>query len=324
MDSFIKYQGGKLRLRDRIIKMMPAHKTYVEPFLGAGWVYFGKPQSPAEFINDIDNKLINLYITVRDDLDRFTEILNNTPASEFLFKDFLASKCIQSAPDALVYNACREYYVIMNSFNGNISGRPSFAFSKDKESSFLRFYNTDWDLIKQRLKRTTILSRDYSKLIPKLDGPETLFYLDPPYIVATNKNRYYRHNFTEKDHCQLNVYLSDIRGKFILSYDDRPEIRDLYSDFRVVEVEGIHTTSSELLITNFDPPEVPFYDVIDGIQSPAETTGPRTAWYNKNCPYCGSRRLKKLYERVVLDDDKRSWEAEAFKCKSCDKLINIR
>lgn len=315
--------GGKSRIRDQIISMIPAHKTYIEPFGGACWVLFGKPPSPIEFINDIDNELINLYLVIQNDLDKFIETLNNMPISEYLFNKVVDHNGIPTAPDNKVYRACSTYYLIMNAFNGKIAGKPVFAFSNDKESAFMKFYNTDWDGVRERLKRVTILNRDFADIIKKLDGPDVIFYLDPPYVCATDNTRYYRYTFRGSEHEEMKVYLEDITGKFILSYQDNKKIRDLYSDYNVVEVEGIPHSSGEILITNFEVPKVPFYTCRKGIPSAGRGIPRRSAYYIPNCPYCESRNVKQLWERITKPDGKRNWVPNGFICKYCQELIRM-
>lgn len=330
MDSFIKYFGGKSILANNIVDLMPPHRTYIEPFCGASWVLFNKPPSNIEVINDIDNDLINLYLIIQNNLDDFIQYLDKIPISEYLFNTM--SKGIPYRSPRYTVNpgkegipvkdlnhdisrACSTYYILMNSFNGNISNPPSFAIKNNARSSFMKFYNTDWEMVRDRLKPVTILTRDYSEIIKKFDGPESLFYLDPPYFVATNETRYYRYTFTGQDHDRLQVYLSDIRGKFILSYDNCQEVRELYQDFNIRIM-----SDTELLIYNFEPSEVPYY-CREGIPKPDR--GPsQGAWHIPNCSYCGSRNIQKLYRRDTLDGNKRTFKHKGFTCNDCMGVFN--
>ena len=226
MDSFIKWMGGKSKMRAKIIAMIPAHKTYIELFAGGSWVLFAKPKSQIEVINDIDDNLINLYMTVRDNPEDFIEEFNKLPISETLFKEFTrleryTSVVVDVEGIPSVDLAVKTYFILMNSFNGKLSRIPTFSVSNIKRASSIKFHKTDWNMVKDRLKEVTILNRDFRNVIEKYDTPESFFYLDPPYICASDNSDYYRFTFTNKDHNDLMVYLSDIAGKFILSMYNR-------------------------------------------------------------------------------------------------------
>ena len=59
--SPIVWTGGKFYVADWIVSLMPKHEIYVEPFFGAGWVFFTKPRSRVEVINDIDDRVYALF-----------------------------------------------------------------------------------------------------------------------------------------------------------------------------------------------------------------------------------------------------------------------
>lgn len=327
MESFIKWFGGKSRLRSEIIPLIPAHKTYVEVFAGASWILFGKPPSPVEIINDIDDELINLYQVIKSDLDGFIRQLTDIPLSETLFNKWAdesearytervhggtPNPAGNGIPD--VDLACQTYYILMQSFNGNIGKRPTLATSANKQSGFVKFYRTEWNTIRRRLSEVTILSRDFEDVIKHFDSPETIFYLDPPYTCADESRRYYRYTFASCDHEKLRVCLSDIAGKFILSYDDVPEVRAWYTDSEVRK-----TSNGELLILNYEPPDTPFYRM-EGIPK-APGVPSRYSWEISNCPYCQSRNVQQVSKRVSLPGGKRSSSPVGYVCLECDGLF---
>jgi len=316
-DSFIKWMGGKSQLRNRIIQMIPAHKTYTEPFAGGSWVLFGKPRSHIEVINDIDGDLINLYLVIQNNLEEFILALSGIPISETLFNEF-SSNAVDSrytfpGPEN-IKKACKLYFVLMNSFNGNIGSIPSFSYSPDRQSPFMKFYRTDWNAISTRLRDIIILSQDYSKVISKFDGPESFFYLDPPYTVATENNQYYRYTFAGSQHKELMVYLSDIKGKFLLSYDNSEEIKELYSMYNIIEIDN------ELLIFNYELPDPPIY-CREGIPTTSKFIKNRSSWKIPNCPYCDSQNVQYVSKRITLQSNKRTWDKCGFICLACDELF---
>lgn len=331
-------------MRREIIPLIAPHKTYVEPFAGASWVLFGKPPSPAEVLNDIDDELINLYLAVRDHLEEFRSYLEETPISEFLFNSWREGYTLPRGLD--VKAACRLYYTIMNAFNGNIGGNPSFAVGPGKEAGFVKFHSTDWEAIRERLKRVTILSRDYIEVLKALDSPETFFYLDPPYLCAADTKKYYRHTLTENDHGRLMVYLSDIQGKFLMSYGDDP--RDSLDEYDTLSIIPSSQVPDELFVLNYEPPDPPFYrscrqgipsppgnqveqvypasrsDLPLGAQNGIPRLDPRRApWTLPNCPYCGSRSIQQVAKRISLDGGRRSSEPCGYVCNGCNGLFKM-
>lgn len=118
--------------------------------------------------------------------------------------------------------------------------------------------------VRERLKRVYIDNLSYDRLIPNWDRKESLFYCDPPYYMLLGKTgrAYYQHEFTAQDHERLRDVLKGIDAKFILSYDDHPQIRKLYKRFNVrATAPVLYSTNNrpgvtakratEVLITNF-------------------------------------------------------------------------
>lgn len=106
--------------------------------------------------------------------------------------------------------------------------------------------------ISQRLKNVVIENKDFENLIKVYDRPDALFYCDPPYHTT---EEYYDVVFTESDHLRLKNTLDNIKGKFILSYNDDEFIRDLYKEYTIIETERQNNLSKgsykELIIKNF-------------------------------------------------------------------------
>lgn len=77
----IKYPGSKWRLAEWIVSLMPPHKSYLEPFFGSGAVFFSKPTSRIETINDLDGEIVNLFRVVRDTPEALERAVALTPYS---------------------------------------------------------------------------------------------------------------------------------------------------------------------------------------------------------------------------------------------------
>jgi DNA adenine methylase len=85
MKSLLTYQGGKSRLAPIIIKKIPAHKCYVEPFCGACWVFLNKEPVPAEVLNDRDLELVTFWRVVQNHLTAFLEYYKYAITSREIF-----------------------------------------------------------------------------------------------------------------------------------------------------------------------------------------------------------------------------------------------
>ena len=121
--------------------------------------------------------------------------------------------------------------------------------------------------VHERLKGVYVNDQDVLDCLKRWDSPETFFYLDPPYMITTTvKGRgYYEHVMTVEDHRRLQISLGRARGRWLLSYDDDPLIRELYQGFTIMEPEVTYTLNnrpgsrrrqvSELLIANYELPQ---------------------------------------------------------------------
>ncbi len=258
MNSFMSWIGGKKALRDEILARFPLdYSRYIEVFGGGGWVLFHKPPGrDFEVYNDFNANLTNLYRCVRDKpenlIDELTYVLNSRLDFDYVRK-IMHSQA--ELPD--VKRAAYFYQVIRQSY---ASGLDSFGAQPH------RMWN-NFPLIRQacaRLQNVVIENKDFEKLIRQYDRPESFFYLDPPYY---NTEDYYEDvGFTTADHIRLAEALCGIDGKFLLSYNDCSEIRELYSRPGII-IEGTTRLSNiaqryeagkqyaELLISNYDTAE---------------------------------------------------------------------
>ena len=259
INSFMAWVGGKKALRDEILARFPRnYKRYIEVFGGAGWVLFHKPPgNDFEVFNDFNGNLVNLYRCVREQpealRDELRYMLNSRLDFEYM-KQMLHSQAV--LPD--VRRAAYYYALIRYSYAAGTS-----TFGSKPHAMWNNF-----PLIESaagRLQKVVIENKDCVKLIRQYDRPESFFYCDPPYY---NADQYYEAVSTDGfDHVGLADALLGIKGKFLLSYNDCPEIRALYDRPGIV-IEGISRLSNiaqryengkqypELLISNYDTTEL--------------------------------------------------------------------
>ena len=259
INSFMAWVGGKKALRDEILARFPRnYKRYIEVFGGAGWVLFHKPPgNDFEVFNDFNGNLVNLYRCVREQPEALRNelryMLNSRLDFEYM-KGMLHSQAV--LPD--VRRAAYYYALIRYSYAAGTS-----TFGSQPHAMWNNF-----PLIESaagRLQKVVIENKDCVKLIRQYDRPESFFYCDPPYY---NADQYYEAVSSDGfDHAGLADALLGIKGKFLLSYNDCPEIRALYDRPGIV-VEGISRLSNiaqryengkqypELLISNYDTTEL--------------------------------------------------------------------
>lgn len=245
--------GGKSRLRKAIIERIPEHTCYTEGFFGAGWVYFGKEMSRVEVINDIDGELVNLFRVIKYHAEELNRYLNFEIISRDQFKCY-SEQNTQTLTE--IQRAIRYLYLVNYSFasKGGNFGYSAVQGPKKK-------LNSDELLIaiKRRLQNTYVENLDYKKLIDKYDREMTFFYLDPPYYDTAID--FHKHNpitFQEMDHIELRDKCTNINGKFLLSINDHPWIREIYRDFKIEPIDvnyscgkGKNENAQELLISNY-------------------------------------------------------------------------
>lgn len=246
----ISRMGGKSKLRNKIINMLPSHTTYIELFFGAGWVYFGKDKSKVEVINDIDKELINLFKIIKYHTPEIKRLLEYEFSGRDIFEEY-KNATLEHLTD--IHRAIRFLYLINNSFAGK--GK-NFGYGTTKIPNQKIFLTEYLNEIKERLNNTYVENLYFEKIIDKYDREESLFFCDPPYFQTAG----YDYEFTEDDHILLRDKLSNIKGKFILTINDHEKVREWYKDFNIEEVDVNYSISKEksgrgkykeLIITNY-------------------------------------------------------------------------
>lgn len=200
------------------------HTCYCEPFAGAAWVLFRKDPSRVEVLNDADGELISFWRVIQNHLEEFLRYYKFALISRQLFD--LANK---TNPATLtdIQRAVRYYYVQRNGFGGKIIGR---TFGTSASRSPALNLSTIHDVLLEthwRLKGVTIEHLDACECIRRYDRPTTLFYIDPPYYGTTG----YAVPFGKPDYLRLRSELLTIKGRFILSLNDVPAVREIYRAF---------------------------------------------------------------------------------------------
>ncbi len=255
MKSPIRWVGGKHRLAEQISSLLPSHDCYVETCVGAAWVFFSKPRtaSKVEVLNDIDRELVNLYCVLQRSGKRLIREVDTLPYSRTIYDNLWHSK-----PSSQFKRASRYLYLNRVGFGGKMNHR-SFGTGTGRPFHVLPMWLRDSpDALVERLRGVILESLDVEEIIRRYDRPQTLFFVDPPYLGLTQP---YVSQFGLEDHVRLAGALRAIRGKFILSCNDCPKIRRLHTGLSITKVQtnytisrGAGTPAGEILVANFPLP----------------------------------------------------------------------
>lgn len=250
--------GGKRNLAKRIcalIDTIPC-QTYAEPFVGMGGIFLRRATRPrAEVINDRGRDIANLFRILQRHYPQFLEVLRFqlTTRAEF-------ERLVRVDPETLtdLERAARFLYLQRTAFGGKVSGR-NFGVSRDRPGRFnLSTLEPMLEDLHTRLAGVVIECLDWADFIPRYDAPGTLFYLDPPYWGC--EDDYGKAMFDRADFARMAALLGALRGRFILSLNDLPEVRQTFAAFHMLPITTTYsvanaagsggTTRAELLIGN--------------------------------------------------------------------------
>jgi site-specific DNA-adenine methylase len=239
--------AGKKHLAPRLVKLIPSHKTYVEPFAGSGAVFFAKPPSEKEILGDADPEIAFAYKV----LTRLTD----AELAALKKKDWTGRKTLframqETRPRSKLEKLYRFLYLSHfaygklrgKSYNPNAEGIPARTIDRIEK-------------YRDRLRNVTVRSAHYADVVEEFDGKDTFFFLDPPYPghnVEVGEDRF--------DEAEFRKVLDGIKGKFLVTYGTRGELDT--SGFHVRTIRTRRTISSmrgvggpktlpQLLIANY-------------------------------------------------------------------------
>jgi len=202
------YFGGKQNLAKTITKLIPPHKTYVEPFAGGAAVFWDKKKVETEVLSDLDFDIINFYKCLKYYQAELLTMLHNIKFNKRTLKNAFNLLKFPFNPDNLnIMRAAVFWYAQNGSYNG-IPGSVGDHLKALAKSEWITPKH------QERLSGVHLYSSSAFDIIEAYDSENTLFYVDPPYFNAT---QVYHINFSVGDYKKLLYVLSRIRGKFILS-----------------------------------------------------------------------------------------------------------
>ncbi|GAB5502774.1 MAG: DNA adenine methylase [Pyruvatibacter sp.] len=252
------YLGGKRKLARRVIERIEQvpHATYAEPFVGMGGVFFRRRLKPSlEVINDISGDVATFFRVLQNHHQAFMDMLKWQLPGRAEF-DRLAGQDPERLTD--LQRAARFFYLQRLSYAGKVRHRSFGVYPPSVAKFDIHALAGRLADIHQRLSGVVIERKPFADLLTLYDRPETLFYLDPPYFG--NETDYGKDVFSRDDFTALADQLRGIKGRFLVSINDTPEIREAFDGFHMEEVvltysapKGDAAPAKELIIADSAP-----------------------------------------------------------------------
>lgn len=242
----LRYHGGKFRLAPWVMQFFPPHHRYVEPFGGAAGVLLRKPRSHAEIYNDLDSDITNFFQVVRNPLTR-SRLIEGCQLTPYAREEW---ELAYQPTDDTVERARRTAVRAAMGFGsaGATKGKTGFRIDTARAWSTAMH---DWTgypptlaALGERMTGVLIENRSAIEVLRQHDAPDTLHFVDPPYMLETRVMRgssgCYRHEMTATEHAELLDQLCDLQGMVVLS--------GYQSDLYEQQLTGwaMHTTKSRI------------------------------------------------------------------------------
>jgi DNA adenine methylase len=250
------YIGGKRHLAKRVCAIIEAtpHKAYAEAFVGMGGIFFRRKACPSvEVINDWSAEVHNFFRILQVHYVAFLEMMRFQISSR---AEFARLADVDPATLTDLQRAARFLYLQRTAFGGKVTGQ-GFGVSPMNAARFdVTRLQPMLEAIHDRLSSVTIERLPWADFIRRYDREGTLFYLDPPYYGC--ENDYGRDMFDRAEFEEMAQLMASVKGKIILSINDRPEVREIFAGLQMGEEEVRYTiggnhkagTFGELIITN--------------------------------------------------------------------------
>jgi len=250
------YIGGKRNLARRLVERIGAipHDTYAEAFVGMGGVFFRRDMRPkSEVINDYSEDVATFFRVLEHHYEAFLDLLKWRLSGRAAFERLMAT---DPATLTDMQRAARFLYLQRLSFGGKVAGR-NFGIDITRGARFdVSKLAPMLEDVHERLAGVVIERLTWADFIRRYDRPGTLFYLDPPYYGC--EGDYGRELFSRDQFKEMAAVLAGIKGRFILSLNDRTEVRTIFADFDIEEVKVRYTiggtaksqVAGEVIISN--------------------------------------------------------------------------
>ncbi|MGD9768231.1 MAG: DNA adenine methylase [Pseudolabrys sp.] len=248
------YIGGKKQLAKRLVDLIDAtpHETYAEPFVGMGGVFFRRRRAPkGEIINDRSGDVATFFRVLQRHYVPFLDMLRWQLTGRREFERL--KECDPSTLTDLE-RAARFLYLQRTAFGGKVAGRNFGVDAAGARFNITKLVPMLEDL-HERLAGVVIECLRWQDFVARYDRPATLFFLDPPYYGS--EGDYGRAMFDRTEFEELATVLKGLKGRFILTLNDVPEVRRIFAGFKLTKASVTYTVSGskprrsgELIITS--------------------------------------------------------------------------
>lgn len=224
MRKVLKYPGSKWNIAEKLVRLIPDHHSYVEPYFGSGAVLFSKTPSDIETVNDLDGDVTNLFRCIQQDSERLARLVMTTPFSRETYdRQFppgftgYAGRYQQAAG---FLTKCWQGHGFRT--NGYKVGWKNDVHGRESMYALWDWYRLPgWIVdIAERLRKVQIENRPALEVIKRFDHPDVFIYIDPPYLPEVRTGKQYRHEMTGEEHEELLETVLGSRAKIMISgYD---------------------------------------------------------------------------------------------------------
>lgn len=258
MNSPFAWPGGKRALKKTLLGLIPEHDIYAEVFAGSAKLLFAKEPSRHEVMNDLNGDVINFFRVAKHRPAELAEMFELECVHSGRFRE-LRGRTSASIAEPELDRALRFAYLVWYSFGAKGEHFASMTAQSPKPSRSLRRVRELLQETAGRLAKVLIEQRDFAEILRRYDSKRTFFYLDPPYVAFQANGRY--EPLAKERRAEMFEALSSLSGRFLMSFDDHPEVRRLARQygFQTRKVGVVYTLSGtaprkaspELLIANY-------------------------------------------------------------------------
>lgn len=244
--------GNKKNLIGAIHKYFPTHKMRIELFFGAGGAFFNMPKAKYNILNDLDDDVVNLYLTLQNDKEGLYRAIDKIPVASSLIKYYKASNEVDPIQKAV-------RFLLLSNFTYLGKG-DTLRLGLDNTKRLLL---ESIDVVFEQIKHAQITNYDFREVIGKISFSETVLsksdafvYLDPVYLDTVS---FYKvPNWRKEDTIDCFNLMSDCGIKCAMSEFDHPTVlhEAQRRGFKVIGIssrQNIKNRRTEVLITNYHP-----------------------------------------------------------------------
>lgn len=237
--------GNKSAIATEIQKYFPEHRVYIEPFFGAGGMYFNKPKAKYNIVNDLDSDVFNLFMVVMNQKEELEKAFYKMPIHSDLLDYWKQNKETEPIKKAL-------RFLFLSNFTFMGSGEMIKTGTENPKSIFFERINACYDYIFD----TQFLNCDFKRFFVEArinDKEQTFIYCDPPYVNTCDN---YSNSFKEQDSIDLFDTLQKTDCKWAMSEFNNPFILEQAEQRKlnvhiIGERQNLKNRRTEILITNY-------------------------------------------------------------------------